>query len=360
MIDNIYVVPDDQIKQIKQQSVVQQLSSANRQAYGNEVQRMDTQGNLNQMLQSIQAHRANDPVYSPFASGTKTVQQKQLDENQRQANITAAADLSKAFGIGVQPKTSGQELFKQVEGLPTWDRQYQQQALENQRNNALLDYDAAMNRSAASTEKPADYYDRAIAASDLYRSYDDYYSDITKNRATLITKMGASNYEKLLESAEALRENWGDNWEEKNNWKPGTKSPIGELLNPNVPTSGKTGISSDIVSVVNKVAAKYDVDPALILAIGQHETGWGKLGDGRKGMYTGYGSYDSGSDYSNAGLEKQVEGTARKMKAWGMSRGNVSLDRLKTGNSGKLPTGIYATDKNWPNAIWNYYQKYRG
>ena len=160
----------------------------------------------------------------------------------------------------------------------------------------------------------------------------------------------------MLQRAEETR---GENWEGRNNWRPGASSPIGELLNPNVPTSGKTGLSNDIVSTVNRVAAKYDVDPALILAIGQHETGWGKLGDGRKGMYTGYGSYDNGSDYSYAGLEKQVEGTAKKMKAWGMSRGNVSLEKLRTGNSGKLPTGIYATDQNWPNAVWKYYQKYR-
>ncbi|MCK9328165.1 MAG: hypothetical protein M0P69_21895 [Bacteroidales bacterium] len=108
------------------------------------------------------------------------------------------------------------------------------------------------------------------------------------------------------------------------------------------------------------IAKQYNVDPNLILAIGWQETNWGRTGDGKKGMYTGYGSYDSGSDYTLAGFKSQVEGTAKKMAAWGMSPGNVSLERLQTGNSGDLPTGIYATDGNWPNAVWNIYNSLKG
>lgn len=106
---------------------------------------------------------------------------------------------------------------------------------------------------------------------------------------------------------------------------------------------------------VYKIAGQYNVDPKLILAIGWHETQWGKLGDGTSGMYTGYGSYDSGSDYSLAGFESQVKGTARKLQSWGMTPGSVTLDRLILGNTGQLPSGIYATDQNWPNAVYNIY-----
>lgn len=232
---------------------------------------------------------------------------------------------------------------------------------ETSRLNNQNTVNASREKSSNVKETPTQIYNGIYAAKNYYRSGDDYYDDITSNKATIVMKIGQAKYEEILADAEA---SLGENWEGKNNWKPGGGSPIGALLsedeNFNSPTSQKTGIDSNIVSVVNSVASKYGVDPALILAIGQHETGWGKLGDGKKGMYTGYGSYDSGSDYSNAGLEKQVEGTAKKLRAWGMTRGNVSLERLRLGNSGALPTGIYATDKNWPNAIWNYYQKYRG
>jgi hypothetical protein len=73
-------------------------------------------------------------------------------------------------------------------------------------------------------------------------------------------------------------------------------------------------------------------------------------------MYTGYGSYDSGSDYSKAGFDKQVAGTARKMQAWGITPGHVTLARLQAGNNGLLPTGIYATDHAWPNKIYEIYR----
>ena len=234
---------------------------------------------------------------------------------------------------------------------------------ETSRENSIRSTSAASERTSSKPDTPAQILNNIYAAKEYYRSGDDYYADVVRNKAAIISAVGKDEYENILTDAE---ESTGLNWEGKNGWKPGKSivSPIGKLLsedeNFNSPTSQKTGIDSNIVSVVNSVASKYGVDPALILAIGQHETGWGTLGDGKKGMYTGYGSYDSGSDYSNAGLEKQVEGTAKKLKAWGMTRGNVSLERLRLGNSGALPTGIYATDKNWPNAIWNYYQKYRG
>jgi len=117
-------------------------------------------------------------------------------------------------------------------------------------------------------------------------------------------------------------------------------------------------ISPEIVDTVLSLAQKYNVDPALILAIGEQETNWGKSGDGKKGMYLGYGSYDSGSDYSQAGLENQVEKAIKKMSAWGMTPGNVSFDKLNQGNQGNLPTGIYATDGRWQNSVWNLYKEF--
>lgn len=115
-------------------------------------------------------------------------------------------------------------------------------------------------------------------------------------------------------------------------------------------------LSPQEIAKVYEVARQYDVDPKLIFAIGWHETQWGRLGDGKKGMVLGYGSFDSGSDYSYAGFEKQVTGVAQKLKSWGMTPGAVSLSRLELGNKGLLPSGIYATDSNWPNAVWTVYK----
>lgn len=121
-------------------------------------------------------------------------------------------------------------------------------------------------------------------------------------------------------------------------------------------------LSPEQMTIIQKAAKEYGTDADLILAIGWHETNWGTAGDGLSGMYTGYGSYDSGSDYSLAGFESQVRGTARKMgtEGWGIPEGGVTLSKLKAGNAGLLPTNIYATDSNWPNAIYKIYQEISG
>ena len=111
--------------------------------------------------------------------------------------------------------------------------------------NTDRDYEAAVGRSTKET--PTQYYDAAVASSDYYRSGDDYYNDIIRNRTALIQKIGASNYDKLLERAEETR---GENWEGQNNWRPGVSSPIRELLNPNIPTSGK--ISGNVDSWIKE------------------------------------------------------------------------------------------------------------
>jgi len=112
--------------------------------------------------------------------------------------------------------------------------------------------------------------------------------------------------------------------------------------------------------IINKYATKYNVDPYLIAAIGAHETRWGKLGAGRKGFHLGYGYPAPGQgDVRFQGLEKQVEMATRKMGRWGMRPGQVTLERLEIGNRGFLATGIYATDPNWPAAVFRQYSEIR-
>ena len=251
----------------QQQMALQQWQAENslrQQAYDNAAN--EQKNNIANLL-SIYASQQND---------------SKLTEEQRQANINAAAKLSEMFGVGVQPKSSGQELFNQVLGMPTQESRYQQAALDNQRYNADLDYsasmyntdrdyEASMNKSTATKETPTRYYDAAVASSDYYRSGDDYYDDVVSNRTSLIQKIGASNYDKLLERAEETR---GENWEGQNNWRPGAKSPISELLNPNTPTSGKvsTNVDSWIKEAMKISGVGNDWYNSLAWLV-QHESG---------------------------------------------------------------------------------------
>ena len=107
-----------------------------------------------------------------------------------------------------------------------------------------------------------------------------------------------------------------------------------------------------------RISKEFEVCPYLITAIGWHETNWGKLGLGRQGFHTGYGAYDSGPDERFAGLEKQIKGTAGILRRWGMKPGAVTLERLQRGNRGEFG-GIYATDENWPNRVWYFYQHFK-
>jgi len=119
-------------------------------------------------------------------------------------------------------------------------------------------------------------------------------------------------------------------------------------------------LTPEQLNTLYAIAKKYNVDPNIILAIGWHETHWGRLGDGRLGMFTGYGSYDNGSDYGYSGFEKQVTGTAKKMSAWGMKPGSASYAKLQAGQAGQLPTGIYATSSTWASSVWNIYKSIGG
>ena len=106
--------------------------------------------------------------------------------------------------------------------------------------------------------------------------------------------------------------------------------------------------------LIVKISRDFNVCPYLIAAIGQHETGWGKLVTHE--LYTGYGAFDHAFDHRFAGEERQIRGTARMMQEWGMNPNRVTLDRLKRGNRGEFGR-IYATDPNWPYAVWRWYQR---
>ncbi|MBT9145244.1 MAG: hypothetical protein DDT42_01114 [candidate division WS2 bacterium] len=119
--------------------------------------------------------------------------------------------------------------------------------------------------------------------------------------------------------------------------------------------------STEQWKIINKWAQHYNVDPNLIAAIGQHETGWGREGAGRWGFYTGYGVYDKGDpDPRWQGLENQVRMTAERLSTWDMREGNITRERLRQGNRGQLGRGlIYATDPLWADKVFRIFQGIR-
>ncbi|MGB9772344.1 MAG: hypothetical protein ACPLX7_10290, partial [Candidatus Kapaibacteriota bacterium] len=80
--------------------------------------------------------------------------------------------------------------------------------------------------------------------------------------------------------------------------------------------------NSDMVTrsqweTIVRICSKYKVNPGLILAIGWHETQWGRLGAGQQGWYLGYGYYP-GSTVAEQyrGLENQLEGACKHIQAY--------------------------------------------
>ncbi|GAB7387343.1 hypothetical protein BSNK01_11790 [Bacillaceae bacterium] len=75
------------------------------------------------LFRGLVQYRRENPVRIPFAPGTPTFAKQRYEqdfrEDQRRFNINAAANLSQLFGYGIQPKMSGEALFRQVEGQPT-------------------------------------------------------------------------------------------------------------------------------------------------------------------------------------------------------------------------------------------------
>lgn len=114
---------------------------------------------------------------------------------------------------------------------------------------------------------------------------------------------------------------------------------------------GPGGISAGDWALVKQIAGRYGVDPYLLVAIGFHETGWGKLGDGRYGNVLGYGSYDSGSTYKYAGLSNQLAGAASLLSGWGVH----TVSDFAAGKARR-----YATDPGWTSHVLGWYSKLKG
>ncbi len=114
--------------------------------------------------------------------------------------------------------------------------------------------------------------------------------------------------------------------------------------------SGKTpgGIPAADWQLAQKWGHTYGVDPLLLVAIGLHETDWGKLGDGRKGNILGVGSYDSGSTYKWAGADAQLHEGAKILAAHGV---HTIADVI----AGKARW--WATDPNWAKGVASWYNK---
>lgn len=73
----VFVVPDNQMQ--------------NRH-YGEEVPRLSPQENLANLVKTLETHRAENPVYSPFPAGTPTMGRQQLTQQQGQFEQGMALD----------------------------------------------------------------------------------------------------------------------------------------------------------------------------------------------------------------------------------------------------------------------------
>ena len=99
-------------------------------------------------------------------------------------------------------------------------------------------------------------------------------------------------------------------------------------------------ITSEDWAIVERLASAQNVDPLILVAIGFAETAWGTKGDGLKGNILGAGSYDSGSTYKYAGVEKQCEFALKNFKKNKVK----TIQDIKAGNlqsTGKHVDGKY-------------------
>ena len=185
--------------------------------------------------------------------------------------------------LGYVPESLA-DIVKLPAGTKTNDAAYREESLRVQQENNSLDNETSrlnnQNTVNASREKsvketPTQIYNGIYAAKNYYRSGDDYYDDITSNKATIVMKIGQAKYEEILADAEA---SLGENWEGKNNWKPGGSSPIGTLLsedeNFNSPTSAEvSGNVDDWIRQAMKIAGVGDDWYNDLAWLVQHESG---------------------------------------------------------------------------------------
>lgn len=100
---------------------------------------------------------------------------------------------------------------------------------------------------------------------------------------------------------------------------------------------------------------EYNVDPLLLAAIADHETGYGNLGMGKKGYTLGYGATDSKALSQYAGIEKQYKYAAKKLGSYFQGQ-TVTQEGL----NGFLRDSWKASDTGWANKVWSIYSGFGG
>lgn len=112
--------------------------------------------------------------------------------------------------------------------------------------------------------------------------------------------------------------------------------------------AGPGGISDADWGKAKFIGAKYNVDPLLLVAIGFHETNWGKAGLGTKGLILGVGAYDSGPVYTWAGLEKQLDQGAKILSEHDVR----SIDDVKAGKA-----AFWTATAGWKEGVTAQYDR---
>lgn len=134
---------------------------------------------------------------------------------------------------------------------------------------------------------------------------------------------------------------------------------IGGLLGGNLGSGGNTftgsGTPGNIPAkdwlLAQSYGGIYGVDPLVLVAIGWHETQWGKLGAGRQGLYLGVGAYDSGPTMKFAGLANQLNQGAKILAEHGVH----NIADIQAGKA-----SWWATDPNWAQGVVSAYQRLKG
>lgn len=106
-------------------------------------------------------------------------------------------------------------------------------------------------------------------------------------------------------------------------------------------------------------------NPYIILAIGWHETQFGRLGAGRQGYYLGYGYYSAGNgDERYKGLIPQITGAygmlKKSLRGWPVILPDTIADfGYNFWRPGSYDSnGKYNnTGRQWGASVWKYYQK---
>lgn len=114
-------------------------------------------------------------------------------------------------------------------------------------------------------------------------------------------------------------------------------------------------VSEEDWNVLVKYAGQYGTDPYLLAAIGQHETGFGRLGKGKQGYVMGYGVTHPQA-YKWQGLEKQAEATAKKLGSTiGQTITPETLYSFAAENWKPDPGLAPKSYEQWSSSVWNIY-----